>query len=270
MATNAIDPDQGDTSAGSASSLLATSAKGASLLIALQVGSRALTFLVNQVLLRFSSPELLGIATQLDLYSISVLFFVRESLRVALQRQADVEDVCQLEQEKSAPHGHVDGRTSAGRGQALVNLAYVSLSLGSLFAISFAWVYRRMLQAGDPTILQSPCFELSLALYALASFGELIAEPCFVVVQHKSRYKIRAAAESIATLLKCLMTCGTAIWAARSNHDIGVLPFALGQTVYAVSQLCVYLCSVGDIASSTGFSLKPKPIYAEYCSLRTD
>src|SRR5271155_2596960 len=63
--------------------LLSTSAGGATLLIGLQVGSRALTFIVNQILLRYLSPEILGISTQLEVYSISVLFFARESLRVA-------------------------------------------------------------------------------------------------------------------------------------------------------------------------------------------
>src|SRR4051794_22555687 len=51
-------------------SLLSTSAQGATFLILLQITSRALTFGVNQVLLRYLSPELLGISTQLELYLI--------------------------------------------------------------------------------------------------------------------------------------------------------------------------------------------------------
>src|SRR3954470_10544401 len=68
-------------------SALSASAKGATFLILLQVLSRAFTFIVNQVLLRYLSPELLGLSTQLELYSISVLFFSREHIRVAVQRQ---------------------------------------------------------------------------------------------------------------------------------------------------------------------------------------
>jgi dihydroxyacetone kinase DhaKLM complex PTS-EIIA-like component DhaM len=48
---------------------VSASAKGASFLILLQIGSRALTFALNQILLRFLSPELLGVNVQLELYS---------------------------------------------------------------------------------------------------------------------------------------------------------------------------------------------------------
>src|SRR5438045_2854232 len=41
--------------------LLSSSAKGATFLIFLQIGSRALTFCVNQILLHYLSPELLAI-----------------------------------------------------------------------------------------------------------------------------------------------------------------------------------------------------------------
>lgn len=242
--------------------LVSASIEGASLLIGLQVGSRALTFIVNQLFLRYLSPELFGISTQLEVYSITVLFFARESLRVAIQRQADtVEDGPSDENEK-VPEGHVSGKTAAGRTQAIVNLAYVSIYLGSIFAVLLAWLYIRTLSSGDPTILQTPYFHESLIIFGFAAFWELLSEPCFVVVQQKSRFKIRAAAESIATLLRCLITCGSAVWAARSGRDVGILPFALGQAVYAVSLLLVYYSRTWNISSDGGFSLMPKPIYS--------
>lgn len=242
--------------------LVSASIEGASLLIGLQVGSRALTFIVNQLFLRYLSPELFGISTQLEVYSITVLFFARESLRVAIQRQADtVEDGPSDENEK-VPEGQVSGKTAAGRTQAIVNLAYVSIYLGTIFAVLLAWLYIRTLSSGDPTILQTPYFHESLIIFGFAAFWELLSEPCFVVVQQKSRFKIRAAAESIATLLRCLITCGSAVWAARSGRDIGILPFALGQAVYAVSLLLVYYSRTWNISSDGGFSLMPKPIYS--------
>ena len=232
-------------------------------MIGLQVGSRALTFVVNQILLRYLSPALLGVSTQLEVYSISVLFFARESLRVALQRQADIEDDdSKIDHEQRVPQGHVDGRKSAGRSQAIVNLAYVSAYLGVLFAVLLAWLYLRTLRSADPAILQTPYFQESLKLYGFAAFWELLAEPCFAIVQQKARFKIRAAAEAIATLLRCLMICGSAVWAARTGRDIGVLPFALGQGMYSVALLSVYYWSVPSIAAAAGFSLMPAQIYS--------
>jgi len=239
--------------------LLSISAGGASLLIGLQVGSRALTFIVNQLLLRYMSPELLGISTQLDVYSISVLSFARESLRVAIQRESDIVDEApQKDGQDRVLEGHVDGRTAAGRTQAIVNLAYISIYLGAAFAVILALVYTRY---GDPLILTTPYFQTSLKIYGIAAVWELFSEPCFAVVQHKSRFKIRAAAESVATVLRCFMTCGSVIWAAQTGLDRGVLPFALGQVTYAASLLAVYCWNVRGIATIGHFFLTPKPIY---------
>ncbi|KAL2073697.1 hypothetical protein VTL71DRAFT_11023 [Oculimacula yallundae] len=244
-----------------------SSAVGAALLIGQQFGSRGLTFIVNQVLLRYLSPSLLGISTQLEVYSITVLFFARESLRVAIQRQPDTPDNTSTEKKKlknvaRIPEGHVDETTAAGRTQAIVNLSYVSIYLGVLFAFGVGWLYIYTLSAGDPVVLQTPYFREALKIYGLAAFLELLAEPCYVVVQQKSRFGIRASAELVATVLRCLMTCGSAIWASRTGRDIGVLPFALGQGMYAVSLLLVYYLNVWDIASQGGFSLLSKRIYS--------
>ena len=258
---------ENSVSDGKKSSLLSTSAGAATLLIGLQVGSRALTFIVNQILLRYLSPARLGVSTQLEVYSITVLFFARESLRVAIQRQADTEDDdSKRDREQRVPEGHVDCRTAPGRSQAIVNLAYISAYLGVLFAVFLAWLYLRTLRSADPVILDTPYFQESLKLYGFAAFWELLAEPCFVIVQQKSRFKIRASAEGIATVLRCLVTCGSAIWAARTSRDIGVLPFALGQGMYSVALLSIYYWSVSGIASGAGFSLMPAPIYSRYTS----
>ena len=98
-------------------SILSASAKGATFLILLQIGSRALTFAVNQILLRFLSPELLGVSAQLELFSISVLYFARESLRVALQRQSQ-------------------------SLQAVINLSYLAVFTGLplIYGLALLWV----------------------------------------------------------------------------------------------------------------------------------
>ncbi|KAG9247980.1 Rft protein-domain-containing protein [Calycina marina] len=249
-------------------SLLTSSAGGASLLIALQIASRALTFIVNQILLRYLSPELFGISTQLEVYSISILFFSRESLRVAIQRQADTSDTPgdgnqAAEKDDEVPKDHVSGLTAAGRTQALVNLAYIPIYAGMVFTLILALLYTSTLRAGDPGILATPYFERSLQLYGFAAFWELLSEPCFVVVQQKSRFAIRARAEAAATLVRCLGTCGFAIWAARVEKDVGVLPFAVGQMGYALTLMVVYLGNVWDISSVGGFYLVPTSIYSK-------
>jgi hypothetical protein len=207
--------------------ILSASAKGATFLILLQVASRALTFAVNQILLRFLSPELLGVSAQLELFSISVLYFARESLRVALQRQA---------------HGT----------QAIVNLSYLAIFFGTPLAYVLALFW---LRSDTPAV---PYFVEALIVYCLATFIELLSEPAFSVVQQKLLYKIRASAESTATLLRCVGTCGSAIVASRAGLDIGVLPFAVGQLAYALSLLVVYTYNTWPVSKADRFSLFPE------------
>jgi oligosaccharide translocation protein RFT1 len=232
---------------------------GAALLIGLQFLSRALTFIVNQVLLRYLAPELLGISTQLELYSITVLFFARESLRGAIQRQGNTIDDASKDKEK-VPKGHVDAASVAGQSQSIVNIAYISISLGIVFACGFACLYIRSTPAQDPAVLETPYFRESLIVYGLAAIWELLAEPCCVIVQHRARFEVRARAESAATVLRCLITCGCAIWASRAGMDLGVLPFALGQGVYALVLSAVYYWKIRSISSTNGFSLLPTRI----------
>lgn len=210
-------------------SILSASAKGATFLILLQVASRALTFVVNQVLLRFLSPELLGVSAQLELFSISVLYFARESLRVALQRQAN-------------------------GTQAVVNLSYLAVITGLplTYALAHLW-----LRSDTPKV---PYFVEALGLYCVATVIELLTEPFFSAVQQKLLYKVRASAESSATLLRCFGTCGSAVLATYVGVDIGVMPFAFGQLAYALGLFVVYFMYVGSVARSEQFALLPEKL----------
>lgn len=249
-----------DAAVNAQSQLLSRSAAGAKYLIVLQVGSRALTFAVNQLLLRYLSPELLGIATQLEVYSISILFFSREALRVAFQRQTDAADKTDVN--NAADNKKIaltSNKSAAEKTQAVVNLAYVSIGLGIGFQYLLQWAYLRSLQA-NPSVLEAPHFGAALSIYGASALVELLSEPSFAVVQQKSEYKIRACAESVATVLRCAVTCGATILAARSVRDIGVLPFAFGQFAYSLSLVLVYVGNVWLLAGRSGFSIWPKTI----------
>ena len=236
------------------SNVLAKSARGATFLILLQIGSRALTFGVNQVLLRYLSPELLGISTQLELYGISVLYFARESLRVSLQRQR-VDG-------KDSRDGASEGNSIASRrAQEVVNLSSIAVLLGPLLAFTFGGLYVR--KAG-PAVLAVPYVYQSLLLFGLATIVELAAEPCFVVAQQQMLYGLRASAESSATFTRCVLTCATAIWASASGRNLGVLPFAIGQLGYALVLNVVYYGRIWRQSSREGYSLFPRPVSTEY------
>lgn len=224
--------------------------KGASLLIILQVASRLITFIANQLLLRFLTAPLLALSTQLEVYYLSILFFARESLRVAIQRQgiagaANTEDGAQAD----------DAAVARREGQAVVNLGYLAVGLGSVVSVTLGWMY---LASASATTLQTPWLVESLWLYGIAAMVELLSEPCFVLMQTRLQFGTRATAESVATFLRCIVVFGSAVWASQKGLDIGVLPFALGQLSYGASLLLVYFASGYRLATSTGFSLFPK------------
>ncbi|RSL69026.1 hypothetical protein CEP54_002482 [Fusarium duplospermum] len=219
--------------------------KGASLLIILQLASRLITFVANQLLLRYLTAPLLGLSTQLEVYYLSVLFFARESLRVAIQRQRTV--------------GNTTRGSDAARveSQAVVNLGYLAIALGSVVSLILGWMY---LAFPSGAAVSTPYLVESLYLYGLAAMVELLSEPCFVLMQMRLQFGTRAAAESIATFLRCIVVFGSAVWASKQQKDIGVLPFALGQMTYGASLLLVYLISGYRLASTIGFSILPKAV----------
>ncbi|KAL1839995.1 hypothetical protein VTJ49DRAFT_958 [Mycothermus thermophilus] len=228
--------------------------RGAGILIVLQVVSRALTFVANQLLVRFLTPQLLGVSTQLEVYYLSVIFFARESLRVAIQRQ-DTSSLLGL----GASNGGDDKdnkpkQETNAAAQAAVNLGYLALALGIPLAGFFAWLYLNSLSI--TTLTSAPNLVVSLYIYAAAAVIELASEPAFVVMQTRLQFGTRAAAESVATFLRCSVTLASAVWGA--SRDLGVLPFALGQLSYGVGLLTVYSWHGTALSRSEGFSLFPR------------
>lgn len=225
--------------------------KGASLLITLQLTSRLVTFAANQLLLRLLTAPLLGLSAQLEVYYLSVLFFARESLRVAIQRQGPAAPATASGDAKDA---------SARESQAVVNLGYLAVALGAVVSLGLGWMY---LAYATEATLAAPYLVPSLQLYGVAAMIELLSEPCFVLMQTRLQFGTRAAAESIATFLRCAVVFGSAVWASRTGRDLGLLPFALGQICYGGALLLVYLFSGYRLASSLGFSLLPRPALSE-------
>jgi oligosaccharide translocation protein RFT1 len=228
-----------------ASKTVSGTAGGTLYLILIQVFSRALTFIGNQVLLRFLSPELLGVAVQLELFSVFVLYFSRESLRVALQRQPS-----QVHEE--AKNEGQAKKTKSSQSQSTVNLSYLVVFLGSCLSLAFGYVWYKQ---ANVVVLASPYFGTSLLLYGIATVVELLSEPSFVIVQQNLLYKARAQAETRAAIIKCFAACLTAFLTRRLDWEPSALPFAIGQCGYAVSLLFFYLKSVYPISTDEGFSM---------------
>lgn len=164
----------------------------------------------------------------------------------------------------------IDANSAAGKTQTVVNLSYVSFLLGIPFSLGLAKLY---LQSVSSSALDTPWFRESLVIYGIAAIGELLTEPCFVVAQQKMLYRLRAKAESGATLARCLVTCGVAVWGSSihgSGGDslvLGVLPFALGQLAYTLVLAIIYFRETSALARQGGFSVLAQPMLERYTIL---
>lgn len=226
---------------GHVNKVLASSASGATQLILVQLAAKLFTFAANQLILRSLSPTIMGIAAQLELFSITVLYFSRESIRTAIQRQPALFSAATVGKDGHLKSAHrkpclaADARSEAS--QAVVNVSYLSLGLGILLSVA-ATVFYSHFAANEAG--RVPLFRHSVALTGLASLVELGTEPFFAIVQQHMLYRKRAAVEMFASFIKSAAMCTAFVWASWAGYDVGVLPFALGYLGYAVTLLCGY------------------------------
>ncbi|KAF3401158.1 Oligosaccharide translocation protein RFT1 [Talaromyces pinophilus] len=241
----------------------ASLAYGTSFLILIQVVSRFLTFASNQLVLRHLSPEILGVATHLELYYITVLYFSRECVRTAIQREpissesesADKDSTNNPETTKK-----VDSKLAqddATSSQTVVNMSYIAIALGLPLSGLLAFFYQLW---ATEEVLSTHYFRESLRIVALSCMVELATEPFFAVVQQRMLYKERAIVETTAAFARSIATCTISIWAARGNWRAGVLPFAMGYLAYAAALICGYSWQMVARSTKHNYSFWLKPI----------
>ncbi|KAF8949309.1 Oligosaccharide translocation protein rft1 [Haplosporangium gracile] len=240
-----------------ASSILSSSVQGASYLVLLQFVSRMLTFTLNQVLLRFTSAETLGIASvQLELLLNTILFLSREGVRCAAIRVSDdsaeeEEEITSLDnKEKDKNKMRIAPGSEAYRLQKLVNMVYVPIPVGVLMTCLAVGYY--LLQVTDKSEADFPGYRLSICLYGISALIELLAEPMFMVAQYKLWFKTRVSVEGTAVIVRCVLTCALTIYGDRAavtgsseegsnKNTMGVLAFAIAQFVYGLLTLGGFL-----------------------------
>ncbi len=119
-------------------------------LIALQLGSRVFSFVLNQALLRIATPSAFGTAAiQFELLLNTILFLSREGVRTALLRVNSPE----------SQHS---------------NVAFIPFLLGCPIALTTSYLY--VAYASEETSVQ-PYFREAVLLYVVGALIELMKEP---------------------------------------------------------------------------------------------
>ncbi|KAJ6007950.1 hypothetical protein N7540_011926 [Penicillium herquei] len=219
--------------------MLASSATGTTFLILIQVASRIFTFLSNQLILRALSPMVLGIAAQLELYQVSILYFSRESIRMAIQRQ---------------PLGANNSKLQSTASQSVVNISYLSPLLGIASTTVFTILYRYF---APEKALETPLFNASVIITGLAALLELTIEPFFAIIQQQMLYQKRAVVEMPAAFMKSFATCAIFLYTFRTGQQSGALPFAIGHLSYSITLIVGYCALLLPRSSERRFSFLP-------------
>lgn len=209
-------------------------ASGATFLIGAQLFSKALTFILNQALLRFVGPGLFGASAQLEFFINTILYFSREAVRLATQRKSLTgvqDDVYRFE------GGVVEG-TYSGTIQQVVNIGFVAPMIGAPLAGTLAYLYSRWGSVAEDGGAAS-YFGTAIVLFSVSAIIELLSEPCFVLSQLQMEFRTRAAFESAAITVRCVLTFVFVLLANASGASI--IAFALGQLAYSSILSGLYL-----------------------------
>ena len=189
----------------------ANASSTASLLLLLQLGSRLVTFSLNQALLAYTTPAAFGTATvQLEPLLNTVLFLCREGIRAALSR------------------------SSPGSKTAIYKTSLIPLALGLPLAIAAFSLYGNSV---SNEVLSQPYFRAAASLYGLATILELCSEPYFNRAQVHLDVKLRVSIEGSAVIARAVVTLLVVLY---GRERTALLAFGLGQLAYASTLLVRY------------------------------
>ncbi|XP_068171877.1 man(5)GlcNAc(2)-PP-dolichol translocation protein RFT1 [Antennarius striatus] len=178
----------------------------ASYSVLLQVMFRVLTFLLNGFTLRFVSKELIGVVNvRLTLLYSTLVFLSREAFRRACL-------------------SGVSGTSYSWR-QA-INLLWLTLPLGMLWAALLASVWLFLLEQPDPQSV--PYYGVAVVLFGLSGVQELLSEPFWALAQAHMLVRLKVVTESLAMIAKCIVTVVLVVFA----RDWGLYIFSAAHLVY--------------------------------------
>ena len=202
--------------------------QGVKYLVSTAFVSKLLTFALNNVVLRYTSPEIMGFANvQLDLLYNTILVFARDGFRIALMRAMVTSN---------------DGKER----QKYLNTARLPI------VVALVPIVLTLLLYSCPHRIQYG--QTAVYIYLVASLIELAAEPMFISTQidMELHYRVRASAE-----VQCSMT-RTVVVALLTiiGHEFGVLAFALGQLMGSIALfLAYYRNSVASTQSASNIDI---------------
>ena len=220
--------------------LLSKSTKGVSFLILQQFFTKILTFVMNNLLIRYLSPKVFGIMAFLTFLHDTCLFFSREAIRICILRISNVSEKDETE-EKKKDMLNIEN-ISKNNLQSIINFSYVPLIIGvPLSSILFVWQYNKI----NLYFKSLPYFQLSIFILWVSIIMELCAEFFYNLNQYLLNYNTRSKFEGMSLTLGNLVNFLTIYFtinakATISEEGVAILGFSLGKLAFSSILMGLY------------------------------
>lgn len=213
--------DKAGSGGAGAAAALKSASKAASYNAVLQITFRVATFVMNAVIIRQTSREMLGLVNvRLALLWSTILFIAREALRKTCLGA------------KVGPEGGDNGWIG------LLNLMWLGVPLGIAASLGLSYVWLSVLSAPD-----DPGYPLAVCAFALSAVLELVVEPLWLLAQSLLYVKLKVLAEGCALGIRCGVTIALLLW----RPELGLAAFCVAQLAYAVTLISVYYVGVNPL-----------------------
>lgn len=187
--------------------------------VIMQVFFRLLSFVLNAILLRYVSTDLIGVCNfRLALLYTTVMFLSREPFRRALPQLKSV-------------------LLEANNWSKFVNSLWLVVPNGFLISIVFAFIWNYLLEHPNEETVSN--YTYSIVVCLLAFLIELTAEPANLINQMYLKAKQKVVIEANSLLMFHL----TFVFVSIFMPQLGALSYALGRLVYSFVFLALnYYC----------------------------
>lgn len=206
---------------------MANTSKNTLYLICLQLFSRVITFLLNTFILRWSYPQVIGLASvRLEVVYSAILFMGREGFRLALTRF----------------------RLNNSNSSTFVSMSRISFYMSLAYGIFIAW-FNISFPPSEFAFNSSMIdfYNLTILYFCIAACAECLFEPIYITMNTNSMLGYRLIFEGVAMAIKCLFIFARILFIHGSQSDPDKLlasdihTIGLSQLLYSsILLICYY------------------------------
>ena len=193
-------------------STVGSTARSASYNVILQVSFRILTFLMNGLLLRYTTKEMLGIVNvRLMLLVQTVVFITREAFRKACL-----------------------SKTTNRNWRQVINLLWCVFPLGVLTALLLSHIWLNYIEQPDKDKVSN--YPFAVVAFASSACIELLSEQLWVIGQVFLFLKLKVVIEGAANFARCLVT----VFLVIVFPNLGIIAFCWAQLAFSIVIVVFY------------------------------